>query len=277
MKKVLVILNTFYPYARQEDFLANEMEYINGFDEVLIVPNSVVKTCGEPIYELRSDVKTIVNDKHHRANIIKLLLQIVTSRYFYQELLHLYRTNNISYSTIRHLVSFLSYSLNSYNTVSKYILDNYIDNEIYLYSYWMHSSAFVACLLKKKIPTVKKAITRCHRFDLYEYSSPNNYIPMREFIYSNIDEIHSISLDGIEYLSQRVSALKDKLVLSQLGTHKRDFVCQDKNKPLKIVSCSWIRPVKRVDLIIKALEQCNTSIEWTHFGDGILLNQEFPH
>lgn len=268
MKKVLVILNAFYPFARQEDFLANEVNYICGFDEIVIAPNSINAPIPEPIYKLIPNVKYLVNQRPHRKSIVKLLFQMLFMRCFYQELTVLFRRRILSYTTLRHLVSFFLYALDSYNTVRKAIATHYSDKEVYLYSYWMHASAFVACLLKNEFPVVKKAITRCHRFDLYEYRSPKNYIPMRNYIYENIDEIHSISDDGIKYLTQRVPKLKDKLVLSRLGTKTLTFTPHKKNKPLKIVSCSWIRPVKRIDLILEALAECKFQIEWTHFGDG---------
>lgn len=137
----------------------------------------------------------------------------------------------------------------------------------------MHASAFVACLLKKKYTEIIKVITRCHRFDLYEYHSTDEYIPMRNFIYKNIDEIHSISIDGIEYLTSKEPSLKNKLILSRLGTKDHGFISHIKNKPLKLVSCSWIRPVKRVDLIIDALAECDITLEWTHFGNGEDFNK----
>ena len=41
-----------------------------------------------------------------------------------------------------------------------------------------------------------------------------------------------------------------------------------------MVSCSNVVPVKRLDLIIAALKEItNVRVIWTHFGDGILLNE----
>ena len=43
----------------------------------------------------------------------------------------------------------------------------------------------------------------------------------------------------------------------------------------RIVSCSNLIPLKRIDLIIKALSLVNAGkdIEWKHFGDGILRQE----
>ena len=43
---------------------------------------------------------------------------------------------------------------------------------------------------------------------------------------------------------------------------------------IRLVSCSNVIPIKRVDLIVKALSEVkNISIEWIHFGDGELLEK----
>ena len=39
-----------------------------------------------------------------------------------------------------------------------------------------------------------------------------------------------------------------------------------------MISCSWLRPVKRLDLLVAALANLNrdlpVTLRWTHFGDG---------
>lgn len=268
MSKTLIILNSFYPFARHEDFLANEIDYIKGFDKVIVAPNSIHKPQPQPLYNTNPKHTYVINENPYKRNIIRLALQIVFSSYFYCEIANLIKKRKFCYSCIRNLISFLLYSLNSYNTINKHIKENCNNEDIYLYSYWMHASAFIACLLRKNNARIVKVITRCHGFDLYEYRSPKEYIPFREFIFKYTDEIHSISKDGIEYLTDKYPYLKDKLVLSRLGTKKYDFIKHDKNKPLRIVSCSWVRKVKRIDMIIDALAECQIDIEWTHFGDG---------
>ena len=38
MNKTLVIINGTYPYQRSEDYLANEVNYIQGFNKIIIFP-----------------------------------------------------------------------------------------------------------------------------------------------------------------------------------------------------------------------------------------------
>lgn len=48
----------------------------------------------------------------------------------------------------------------------------------------------------------------------------------------------------------------------------------NKEDELRIVSCSNVVPVKRLDLIVETLQHIlDINIKWTHFGDGIMMNQ----
>ena len=68
--------------------------------------------------------------------------------------------------------------------------------------------------------------------------------------------------------------IKAKLKTSFLGTKGYGVEQYKKGKALRIVSCSNVVPVKRLDLIIKTLMNLkDVDIEWTHFGDGILMSQ----
>ncbi|RZI10821.1 glycosyltransferase, partial [Staphylococcus aureus] len=54
------------------------------------------------------------------------------------------------------------------------------------------------------------------------------------------------------------------------GVGKGDFQVSERD-PLLIVSCSTIRQLKRLDIIVDALAQLNQSgyvFKWVHIGDG---------
>ena len=49
---------------------------------------------------------------------------------------------------------------------------------------------------------------------------------------------------------------------------------QTEDKCYEIVSCSTVTKVKRLDLLINALSQIKAiPIKWTHYGDGILMDE----
>ena len=141
-----------------------------------------------------------------------------------------------------------------------------------IYSYWLYETAYVGARLKTENPQ-NIFITRCHGYDLYEERHPNGYLPFRQFILKNADMICPISEDGKKYLHDRFNGRYDsKIKVMRLGTIRCiDFICkQKKTEKIILVSCSNLVEVKRVDLIIRALNKCDKEIVWYHFGDGVM-------
>lgn len=268
MNKTLFILNTFYPFSRQEDFLANEIQFIKGFKKVVVFPNSVSCPLVSPLYKLPENINFVPNAHSYKKTLGRCILKCLFNEAFYEELWDLIYNRRLTIKRLKCLISFMMYSLNSYNTVESYIEKNCGTDEIIVYSYWLHASAFVGCLLKRQFSNIKAVVSRCHRFDLYEYANGINYIPQRKFIFSNIDEVHSISEDGIKYLSSKYPKYEKKYKLSRLGTYDHGISTIINDNVFRIVSCSWMRKVKRIHMIFEAIKDTVYPIEWTHFGDG---------
>ena len=55
MNKTLVIINGTYPYQRSEDYLANEVNYIQGFNKIIIFPMFIYG------HKKKSDIKDYNN------------------------------------------------------------------------------------------------------------------------------------------------------------------------------------------------------------------------
>ena len=279
-RKVLIILNTQFPYEKSEDFLSNELDYAKGFDEIICFPILVygLKTRESIIYKKPMKLVRFYNSPisyKSKARLVKLLFLIFTNATIYKELLFLVSTKRFSFRNLKRLFSFLFIAYNAIDDLSKIIKLNYKNADIVLYSYWMHIGAFAAISLKekfKKVVNIEKLITRCHRFDLYEYADEGNYLPMRNYILKNMDEIHSISQDGVIYLKEKYNIDEQKLILSRLGSLDRGVAIFPKTATLHLVSCSWMRPVKRVASIVEAISNLPFQLEWVHFGDGEEFN-----
>lgn len=268
MSKVLFILNTFYPFSRQEDFLANEMQLVSGFKKIVVFPNSISSKDSFPLYKLPANTIFVKNKYPYKKVLGKCIWGCLFNKAFYYEIIDLICSRRFTISRFRYLLSFMLYSENSYNTVSDYIKTHNITDEIVVYSYWLHTSAFVGCCIKNKFHNVKAVVSRCHRFDLYEYANEFNYIPQRKFILSNLDEIYSISEHGIRYLNGKYPDYVNKYKLYRLGTFDRGMSSVVNGNVLRIVSCSWMRRVKRIHRIFESIKDATYPIEWTHFGDG---------
>ena len=140
-----------------------------------------------------------------------------------------------------------------------------------VYTYWMSSKAYAVAKLKfdKKINC--PFITRSHRFDCY---IRNDYILVyRKFIGDNVDTICFISEDGKNYYERTFyQDLQNKcnLVVSYLGINKNFTETNySEDEYLRIVSCSNVVPVKRLDILINALSMIDDfKISWIHIGGG---------
>jgi colanic acid/amylovoran biosynthesis glycosyltransferase len=266
-RRTLIIINTQFPYGKSEDFLSNELEYANGFDEIVCFPILA--------YGLKTKYPiTFFNSLHSyksKAKFRKLLFFTLKNPMFYKELFILISTKRLTFRNLKQLFIFLFIAGNAIADLSRIMKDSYSDSSIVLYSYWMHIGAFTAISLEKKFKKeihIEKQITRCHRFDLYEYADAGKYLPMRQYIHSNMNEIHAISEDAVLYLENQYKLSPDKLKLSRLGSLDRGINIFSKGTTLKLVSCSWMRPVKRVSAIVSAVAALSVKADWVHFGDG---------
>ena len=117
-----------------------------------------------------------------------------------------------------------------------------------------------------------KTFTRLHRWDIYFEESKYNYLPFRELICDNLDALFSISEDGIEYVKEtwKVPNLSN-IRLSRLGIVNDKNPIDPTDNHFKLVSCSNLIPVKRIDLILESLKLLKTkNCEWIVIGDDPL-------
>lgn len=279
-KKILYIINGYYPYVTGEAFLENEVNYYTqagntGFARIVIVPIFATvddQEANKMIYYVPKDpIIEILDAVDHKSffNILKSGLRLVITPELYQEVIYLFKTKRFSLQNIKKLIRVMLRGLCAYNFLCQKIRMEKDGEKIVLYSYWMHTTAYVGAKLKKKFQNkIVRFVSRCHRGDLYEYADLTEYIPLRKYIFSEVDHIYSISDDGVHYLKNHYFLPSDKISIQRLGTFDRGIHISPKCKTLKLVSCSWLRPVKRVDLISQALASITVPIEWTHFGSG---------
>ena len=117
-------------------------------------------------------------------------------------------------------------------------------------------------------------IARAHGSDLYEEKTISRYLPLLNFTAMNLDALFFTSKDGKEYFEHKINGENPSFLVSYLGIRKPDFdfIPIRNTGKFRIVSCSNMIPLKRIDLIINALAEVKSvkKIEWIHFGDGIL-------
>lgn len=136
-----------------------------------------------------------------------------------------------------------------------------------LYSYWSYDWPIAFAFLQHMLPDVK-FVTRMHGFDLYADREPDGWPAFRDLVMAHASAVHVPSQAGMDHLRTTAPKHAHKLVLSRMGTTDHGLAPWAPSDAIRLVSCSNLFPLKRVDLIIAALRHIDRPVHWTHFGDG---------
>ena len=147
----------------------------------------------------------------------------------------------------------------------KRIISNICDSDV-CYFYWGKGCNILAAFY----PNKAHYVNRFHgEWDLWEESS-GGYGPLRDIIARNLDSAVFISKLGQNYFLKKYPYCNTQVF--PLGTIDMGLSVADKNDDncVRVVSCSTVYPLKRVDLIYDSLCELSKkhSVKWTHIGDG---------
>ena len=268
MSKIFFLTNTF-PFLTGEQFIETEIKYLaDSNSEVIVFP---LKVGGEARI-IPSNIKLDTRLSSCNKVSLKSIINLFCSKYLYSEIL-LKPSVLFSFYKLKKTLHYVYVAENIAYELAKFIKKSK-EKHILIYSYWATQSAFAATILKKQDPTLR-AVTRCHRFDLYRERNKGGFMPMDMRFLNELEAVFPCSVDGAEYLVREYNVLSNKVITTRLGTldygYGKGF---NKREKLHIVSCSYLVPVKRVHLIMEALTLLQGSIEitWTHIGGGVLKN-----
>lgn len=268
----LCIITGHYPFGVGEEFLEDELRVISPkFNNIFVLSLSKNNQATKFIPE---NAKVIRLRKKRFQ--IKYLIYSFVKLFSFKSLKEIrfaifsLRYNNL-FMIIRRIFIYWYFSGLICSSIKKLNLAN-VENTLF-YSYWLDSSAFALTNLKAHNINCK-CVSRAHGGDAF---IERGYLPFRREVITNLDQIHSVSEAGIISIRKNIVSFlnnyQDKLILSRLGIIRNDLrINPPKTEVLfRIVSCSNIIPLKRLDLIIESLSMLPMhEIEWVHFGDGSL-------
>jgi glycosyltransferase involved in cell wall biosynthesis len=142
-----------------------------------------------------------------------------------------------------------------------------------LCTFWMFHAAYGLGLLKRRLPRLH-VVSQAHGADLYETRHSPPYIPCRRRTIALLDAIYPDSAEGVAYLKAHPASHNTPIEIARLGTPDPEVRCApSRDSVLRVVSCSSLMPVKRVDLLVAGLAELarrrpDLRIDWRHFGDG---------
>lgn len=155
-------------------------------------------------------------------------------------------------------------------------LDDLEFSPTHIYSFWLYDIALAASWLSEKYPG-SKAVSRAHRYDLYEDRNRTDYLPFRRYLLDSLESVLTCSKDGERYIHIKWPGYDDKVRTLYLGTSfLPDKTDEPQGKILDLVSCSRMVDIKRVELIadaVRILDQRGIAVSWTHFGDGPIMDK----
>jgi len=273
---ILVLLTSSYPYdiASEQTFLDNEVSYLSeNFSRVIIVPQQRSATkCSVPAnIEIREDYSITLA----KGKIIGAIPKIFFSPIFYKDIM-VHPSIFLHPTLLIRLITYLSVTEITRNWVCKFIEKERLDpSQCIFYTYWFDASTLGIGLVKNIYPEIC-VISRAHGYDLYAERHSHAYLPCRTQSLDVLDSLFLASDASTQYISNRYPEYAHLCETSRLGVADPGFITShSKDGVLRIVSCSFLVPVKRVDLIVRGLSQAarlrpELRIEWHHFGKGRL-------
>lgn len=265
MNKKLYIFTTSYPFGKIDTpYLSFELSILERyFDEIILVPMSV------NFDDLIVTNKYAVDTSLATFPRIKPTISSLANKFILKEAFTVIYKGRIDQ------LKRLYWALTIAQTVEKWIwghIDNSINN--LLYTYWF-SSATIGLALAKQKGLQTPCVTRAHGGDLYLERNSIQYFPLRDYTLSQIDHVFPISQNGLNYLSKQHPKHSGKLSVAHLGIPDPESLTLPSIKPdtISFVSCAYIKPVKRIDLLCNTLASFGRLnpeilITWNHFGGG---------
>lgn len=261
MIKHLYLFTARYPYVGVENFLEDEIKFLSKeFDTIYVVP---FKHTTDGCRDMPSNcvlMEPIVKGKY---NFIKHCLFSWTA---FNELMSDFFTKRVYCGHKRLKVWMTAYL--AANTVLNSTVTKKISKELkptdVCYFYWGKWSNVLSVFWKGKAHFV----SRFHgQWDLWE-EEYGNYAPLRSKIADALDSAVFISEKGERYFHERYPECKPRVF--RLGTKDVGSVNKSTDGKIRVLSCSTVYPLKRVDLILKSVvETAKTrNVEWAHLGGG---------
>jgi glycosyltransferase involved in cell wall biosynthesis len=275
--KTLYFFTSTYPFGNSPLWKKNELEVLrNYFRKVIVVPRT-----DDGVSEARNMVEgveyrsPIINAEHARTDRkltekIRIMLRLLRPPMLSHFLAEFF-TPSVLFKPQR-LKELLraSYEIALFQgnaSVEDLFKDLDRENTIF-YFYW--GIGQINALLLKRRADLPFTACRFLGFDLYKERHPAKYIPYRKWLINTIDLLMPCSDDGADYLTAQ-GALRDRIFVARLGTKSYGRSKIKADNLMKIVTCSNVVEVKRLDLLCEALLHTTVPIRWTHMGDGELM------
>lgn len=269
----LILLTNAFPWGNWEPFLETELKYYPQTFDTTIFALSVRKEQSETLRDIPDHVKAVPITFKSKFKYLINSIKCLINKDFYSDIFSAFKRKKLSFRYLFRLVLIISRSTIEAKEIIGFLRSRGVQrtDSFIVYAYRMEYQAYLAILLKRYFPNIR-IILRGHRYDLYE--TKEHPIPLRPFSLVMSDKIMSVSSHGLNYLKGIYPEILNKISVSRLGTLDYGVCPASDDKTLRILSCSTLTPVKRIDRIIEALEPITDyEVIWEHYGEGPLREE----
>jgi glycosyltransferase involved in cell wall biosynthesis len=278
----LVLLTGSYPYpaVAEQTFLDPELPQLaRRFERVIVVPAARGGPRGPlpPSVELEEGLAS-ASEADSRPGRRRLLLAALSSGLLIPEAVCRPRVA-VRLDELKRLAGFAAGASRASRWLAEQVRARGIDcRRTVFYTYWLDHLTMGVALLKRVEPALT-LVSRAHAFDLYEHRQQPPYFPCRRRLLGSLDRLFLVSEHGRRHLGQLYPDQAPRFRLSRLGSPEPGFLSAASTDGIfRVVSCSFLVPVKRVDRLLEGLALAARArpgrrLEWLHLGGGPLEAQ----
>jgi glycosyltransferase involved in cell wall biosynthesis len=278
--KTLILITNHFPFGMAEAFLEPEIEHLKKeFDKIIILARDVTSELirkADPDYTVvRVNPESSLGEKIQTCFLYlkysTIALSLIREEFNFLKS----KKKEASWSVWKIMIHDLTKAITTSYHINKIITRNSVRGKLFLYSYWLTSSALATIFVGSGPGLVIKRISRAHGGDIYDYRNNLQYLSFRATLIKQLHRIFSVSQNGQQYLLRNVNtADASKISVSRLGVRPAVQLPKKGTSTFCLVSCSFLVPVKQVHLIIESLVNIqNFELEWIHIGDGPLKSE----
>jgi glycosyltransferase involved in cell wall biosynthesis len=263
----LVLLTAAYPFGREsEPFLEPEVEVLaDRFERVYVLPSHRE----EGLRVLPSNVELVEMDWLEGSTRAEKLRAIRSrdAAWVIAQTLRRSSKRRAYARGWRVYLDILAQNLVKLRLLQTLVTERRLSGAVF-YDHWFENSTLAIALLRRS-GSVRAAVARAHRFDIYDELWNDRPVPFREVKAALLDAVFPVSDSGARYLAGRVPFAQEKLVVHRLGVRDpgRPSPVGDEAAPL-IVTCARLTPRKRVHEVPEVLASLGRPVRWVHLGDG---------
>lgn len=287
MKRKLLLATNSFPYNTGEKaFILPELERLKEYYDITVISHAdkQQRECGYVESEILDGIQTLCFSRPviRTADKLKALISYLCSRDGRQEICEIIRDKQHIRQRLYQSLSFYAQALMDQKEIAKSGI--IVDKEpVIYYSFWNTYYCYSMVREQEKHKNVR-IVSRLHGFDLYHERIPGERQPFKHQMEKGVCNLIFLGNYARQYYIENIkdkNSPVNKLVVCPLGTEMpaRKMPVQA-GKEWRLLSCSDVISLKRVELIIDGLSEIKEeNIHWTHIGGGSELQglQEYAH